>query len=72
MELRARKTGRETAAGRVDVHRDIQVRVVRQRVQGLTNRLHRLVLAGERHAQGGHDADRVLVDSAQHFFGRQQ
>ena len=54
----------EAARSGVDMHRNVELLVARQAIEGVCNFGHRFVLAGESHAEGGHDADGVLVRPA--------
>ena len=59
----------EAAARAVNVDRHVEAGLRLQRVEGVGDRLHGLVVAGERDAEGGHDADGVLVDPLEDLLG---
>ncbi|MNC43150.1 hypothetical protein D3C75_920000 [compost metagenome] len=50
------------------MHRNIQAGFLLQAIQRITDLFHRLVLAGERHAQRWHDTNGVFVNALEHFF----
>ncbi len=71
-QIRGAERGEKSAAGAIDMDRDVEAGVRLQPVEGLSDRRDRLVLAGEGDAEGGNDADGVLVATRDRLLGGHQ